>query len=66
MKPNGLEEGRCYDASGRVMAIVTARGPVGETCEAARQGSAGSGEGLRWRPHEGAQGAGQGWAVRGR
>jgi RHS repeat-associated protein len=29
---NGLEEARCYDPAGRVTAIVTARGAIGETC----------------------------------
>jgi RHS repeat-associated protein len=30
--PNGLEEARCYDHAGRLTAIVTARGAVGDAC----------------------------------
>ncbi|WP_338278254.1 RHS repeat-associated core domain-containing protein [Corallococcus caeni] len=32
--PNGLSEGRCYDAAGRLAELVTARGTVSDTCQA--------------------------------
>ncbi|WP_338262711.1 RHS repeat-associated core domain-containing protein [Corallococcus caeni] len=31
--PNGLSEGRCYDAAGRLVELVTARGTVSDTCQ---------------------------------
>jgi RHS repeat-associated protein len=31
--PNGLEEGRCYSATGRLVEWVLVRGQVGDTCE---------------------------------
>ncbi|RKH66914.1 RHS repeat protein [Corallococcus interemptor] len=32
--PNGVSEGRCYDAAGRLVEQVTARGTVSDTCQA--------------------------------
>ncbi|MFB1483896.1 RHS repeat-associated core domain-containing protein [Corallococcus sp. RDP092CA] len=31
--PNGLSEGRCYDAAGRLVDLVTARGTVSDSCQ---------------------------------
>ncbi|WP_233613369.1 RHS repeat-associated core domain-containing protein [Corallococcus sp. AB032C] len=32
--PNGLSEGRCYDAAGQLVELVTVRGTVSDTCQA--------------------------------
>ncbi|NBD09932.1 RHS repeat protein [Corallococcus sp. c25j21] len=32
--PNGLSEGRCYDAAGQLLELVTVRGSVSDTCQA--------------------------------